>query len=206
MKEEVPMRNVVLIATLLASTSVLQAQATGRSNTRQGFWIGAGVGDGSARIDCNDFCGSGRVSGVSGYIRLGGTLSPHFLVGAETNGWVNSAGFGTDAIWVASAVVLWYPSRTGASYLKVGLGGMRYGTSNGGVADITTVSAEAPSATLGAGYEVRVGPRVSLVPWINVLASSRVRLDYHLGFIMPPPSPPDVRINVVQAGLGLTWH
>lgn len=201
------MRALIVIATLLACWgSTAQAQSTRRPNTRQGFWIGFGVGDGSARIDCTYFCGPDRSNGVSGYIRLGGTLSPHFLLGGETGGWVNSAGFGTDAIWVASVVVLWYPSRTGASYLKVGLGGMRYGTSNGGVADITTLSADAPCATLGAGYEVRVRSRVSLVPWINVLASSRVGLDYRLGFVQPPTSPPDVRFNVVQAGLGITWH
>ena len=199
------MRSLILVATLLLCGGFAQAQAPGRPNTRHGFWIGAGVGDGSARIDCTDFCGSGRTSGGSGYIRLGGTLSPHFLLGAETNGWVSSNGFGTDAIWVASVVVLWYPSRTGASYLKLGLGGMSYGSGNGGVADISTASADAACATLGIGYEVRVRSRVSLVPWINVLASSRVGLDYYSVWF-EPPSPPDVRINVVQFGLGVTWH
>jgi hypothetical protein len=88
--------------------------------------------------------------------------------------------------------------------LKLGLGALRYGTSSG--VDASTLSADAPSATIGAGYEVRVGSRISLVPWVNVLASSRVHLDYPLGFIMPPTSPPDVLITVVQAGLGVTWH
>jgi len=72
--------------------------------------------------------------------------------------------------------------------------------------DDNSLSADAPSATIGVGYEVRVNSGVSLDPWINVLASSRVRMDYHLGFSAPPPAPPDVRINVVQAGLGVTWH
>jgi hypothetical protein len=201
--KEVSVRIAIVITTLLASATGLHAQATGRPNTRHGLWIGFGMGDGSARIGCTDFCSSDRLNGVSGYIRVGGTLSPHLRLGAETNGWVTSNGFGTDAIWVAAAVVLWYPSRTGASYLKLGVGGMHYGSGNGGVADIPTESANAPCVTLGIGYDVRVRSRVSLVPWINVLASSRVGLDYHSVWF-EPTSPPDVRISVVQARLGLT--
>ena len=198
------MRVAIVITTLLASATGLHAQATGWPNTRHGFWIGFGMGDGSARIDCTDFCYSDRLNGVSGYIRMGGTLSPHLLLGGETNGWVNSDGLVTEGIWVASVVVLWYPSRTGASYFKLGLGGMNFSTGSG-AADISTESANAPCVTLGIGYEVRVRSRVSLVPWINVLASSRVGLEYHSVWF-EPTSPPDVRINVVQGGLGLSWH
>jgi hypothetical protein len=199
------MRVAIVITTLLASATGLHAQATGWPNTRHGFWIGFGMGDGSAGFDCNYFCDSDRLNGVSSYLRLGATLSSHVLLGAEINGWVNSDNLVTEAVWVASVVILWYPSGMGASYVKLGLGGMHYGTGTG-VADFTTVSANAPSATLGVGYEVRVRPKVSLVPWIDVLASSRVGLDYRLGFSEPPPSPPDVRINLVQAGLGVTWQ
>ena len=199
------MRAVIVMATLLASASILQAQATGWPNTRQGFWIGTGLGDGSARIDCGYFCGSDRVNGVSGYFRFGGTLSPHLLLGGETDLWVPPGDLTSEIIESASLVVLWYPSQTGAFYLKLGLGGMRY-RSYAQVADATSLYADALGATLGAGYEVRVRSQVSLVPWINVLASSRVQLDYHLGFFEPPPSPPRVSFNLVQAGLGLTWH
>jgi hypothetical protein len=194
----------IVIATLLSSTNFLQAQETGWSNKRQGFWIGFGVGEGSARIDCTYFCGSGRADGASGYLRMGSTLSPHVLVGGEINVWTPSGDITSRVIGLASLVVLWYPSRTGALYLKFGFGRMRY-RSYAQVADATSLMADAPGAMFGIGYEVRVRSRVSLVPWIDVLASSRVRLDYNLGFIGPPPAPPDVRINLVQAGLGVTW-
>jgi hypothetical protein len=203
------MRVVILIATLLASGRFAQAQATPQPNTRQGIWIGVGVGGGSAQTNCSyPICGSDRLGGTSGYIGLGGTLSPHVRLGGETNVWVRSNGFGTDVIEFVSLVGQWYPSRTGASYLKVGLGAMRLNSSNGGVADIRSYKADAPSATLGIGYELNVHSRVSLVPWINVFATSSVALDYHLGFINldPPTSPPHISINFVQAGLGLTWH
>jgi len=198
------MRAFIVIATLLACSRLTEAQATGWPNTRRGFWIGFGMGDGSARIDCTFFCDSGRRDAVSGVIGSGFTLSPHVLVGGEATGWL-SRSISRNGIWTASAVVLWYPSRTGASYLKLGIGWLSY-RAYPEVADATGLLADAPSATLGAGYEVRVGPRVSLVPWINVVASTRVTLDYRLGFSEPPPLPPTVRFNVVQAGLGVTRH
>ena len=203
------MRVVILIAILLACGSFAQAQTTGRPNTRHGMWIGLGVGGGSNQTNCGYPCRSGRSGGASGYIGLGGTLSPHVRLGGETNVWVRGNGVGTDVIEFVSLVGQWYPSRTGASYLKVGLGAMRLNSGNGGVADATSYKVDAPSATLGVGYELSVHSRVSLVPWINVFATSSVALEhYHLPFndLPPPTSPPDISINLVQAGLGLTWH
>ena len=203
------MRAAILIATLLASANAVQAQAPVQPNTRQGFWISAGMGGGSAETKCSyPICSSDRLGGASGYIGLGGTLSPHVRLGGETNVWVRSNGFGTDMIGFASLVAQWFPSRARASYLKVGLGAARLSSSNGGVADIPSYKADAPSATIGVGYDLSVHSRVSPVLWINVLASSTVALDYHLGFIDldPPTSPPDISINLVQAGLAVTWH
>ena len=203
------MRASILIATLLACGRFAQAQATPQPNTRQGVWIAAGVGGGSAQTNCSyPICGSDRWGGASGYIGLGGTLSPHVRLGGETNLLVSSNGFGSDVIELLSLVGQWYPSHTGGFYVKVGLGAMRLNSGNGGVADITSYKADAPCAMLGVGYELSVNSRVSLVPWINVFATTRVALEYHLGFInlAPPTSPPDVSINLVQVGLGLTWH
>jgi len=203
------MRTVILIGTLLTCGRFAQAQVTAQPDTRQGFWIGLGVGGGSSQTNCNyPICSSDRLGGASGYISLGGTLSSHVRLGGETNVWVRSNGFGTDMIGFASLVAQWFPSRTRASYLKVGLGAMRLSSSNGGVADITSYTADAPGATIGVGYELSVHSRVSQVLWINVLGSSTAALDYHLGFINldPPTSPPDVSINLVQAGLAVAWH
>jgi hypothetical protein len=198
------MRAAIVITLLVAATS-LQAQASGWPNKRQGFWVGFGVGDGSARIDCTYFCGSSRTDAASGYLRLGGTLSSHVRLGGEVNLWMPPGDLTSDVIEVGTFVALWYPRRTSAFYVKLGVGAMRY-RANARVADITSLSANAPSATLGFGYEVRIQRGISLVPSIDVLTSSRVRLDYSLGFSEPPPAPPDVRINLVQAGLGVSWQ
>jgi hypothetical protein len=51
-------------------------EAQGRPQTREGFWIGGGLGYGSLGIeDLTD-----REDGLSGNLTLGGTVSPRFLL------------------------------------------------------------------------------------------------------------------------------
>jgi hypothetical protein len=193
------MRAVILIATLLAGwSSAAHAQSTRRPNTREGFWIGFGLGDGSAGTDCSS-CSNDRFGGLSGYLRLGGTLSRKVLLGGESNVWVHSSGGVDESIGFGSFVVLWYPSATGALYLKFGLGGMTYRADDG----VDELTATAPSASIGVGYEIRMGPNVSLVPYANSLASSSVQL--HINGV-PVTTGEDISINLFQFGLGITWH
>ena len=195
------MRALILIATLLAcGASVAQAQSPGRTNARQGFWVGFGLGGGSAGTNCSlSSCGNDRSTGLSGYARLGGTLSRSLLLGVETNGWRHSEAGVNESIGFGSFVVLWYPSPTGALYLKFGLGGMTYRADDG----VDEFTATAPSASIGLGYEVRVGRNVSLVPYVNSLASSSVRLRFDG---VPISTGEDISINLFQFGLGVTWH
>src|SRR5438309_2312482 len=59
-----------LLAVLTTSASVARAQYPQR---REGFWIGFGLGYGSANVTC-DGCGSGpRTGGVTAFVKLGGT-------------------------------------------------------------------------------------------------------------------------------------
>jgi hypothetical protein len=193
------MRTLMLIATLLAcGSSTAPGQSTRRLNARQGFWIGFGVGGGSAKFDCASCIDEFYTVG-SGYVRLGGTLSHSLLIGVESSGWAYSRG-GSSHELIAFGLfdVLWYPSATGALYVKFGLGGMTYRAKDQGV-DVLT--ATAPSASVGLGYEVRVGRDVSLVPYVNGLASSTVR--ERVGGV---PSDEDIRIKLFQFGLGVTCH
>jgi hypothetical protein len=212
------MRTAIAIATLLACGSVsLHAQAAHRPDSRQGFWIGFGLGDGSRVFKCT-FCTTDRSGGLSGYARLGGTLSRHVLLGFEAIGWRRSEDFlvGSSAeshphesISYGSVILLWYPSRTGPLYLKAGLGGMRYRWGNAPVGgDVeygaTVLTTTRPSASLGIGYEVRLGRNFSLVPYLNGLASSAVQEDV-VGFNSFFTTG-DVTITLVQFGLGVTWY
>ena len=167
-------------------------------NQRQGFWIGFGLGDGSAGVDCSS-CATDRTSGLSGNLRLGGTLSQSVLLGFESNGWIHSEQGIDETLGFGSAVVVWYPSRTGAFYLKFGLGVMSY-TATDGVDDFT---ATAPAGSFGLGYDFRVGRNMSITPFLNSLATSAASLKLN-GTAFPTSE--DIKVNLLQFGVGLTWH
>jgi hypothetical protein len=183
----------IALATVLAA-GPLVAQ---HPNTRQGFWIGLGAGFGSVGTDCPS-CSTDRTSGGAAYLRLGGTLSPILQLGGESDGWFHSSGGVDETLGFASFIANIYPSRTGAFFLKVGIGGMSYRADDG----VAVVTATAPSGTLGAGYDIRVGPNFSLTPFINSLATSAV--SFKVGGITITTE--DFKVNLVQIGLGVTWH
>ncbi len=194
------MRALVLFATLLGLATTLGAQGR-HPNARQGFWVGFGFGSGSVGLDCTS-CNTDRVSAPSGYIRAGGTLSPKLLLGGESNGWVHHEGDVDESVGYGSFIVMLYPSRTGAFYLKFGFGGMKYhgqqGTGPG-----STLDASAPAGSFGLGYEFRLGRNFSMVPYLNSLASSAVTLKQDG---VPVSTGEDIKITLVQFGLGVTWH
>lgn len=68
---------------------------------------------------------------------------------------------------------------------------------------VDELTATAPSASLGVGYEFRVTPNLSVLPYLNSLATSAVELKLNG---QPIPTGEDISINLVQIGLGLTWH
>lgn len=179
----------------LIAAAPLAAQ---RPNTREGFWIGLGGGFGSVGTDCQA-CTTDRTTGGAAYLRLGGTLSPMFLLGGESDAWFHSASGVNEALAFASFIATIYPSRTGAFFLKLGIGGMSYRADDG----VTVLTAEAPSGSLGAGYDIRLGRNVSLTPFVNGLGTSAVTFKLN-GVTMSGGE--DIKINLLQVGLGVTWH
>ena len=76
----------VLTAALLVVPQGAEAQVD--TAARDGFFIGFGLGGGS--FGCSD-CGS-RESGFAGHLKLGGTVSPQLLLGAESSAWTKEEG------------------------------------------------------------------------------------------------------------------
>jgi hypothetical protein len=74
-----------LLTVVLASTSFAQ-----QAQTRDGFWIGAGLGYGSMGMSCEGCGDVDRVGAPSGYLKLGTTLRQNILLGVETNAWTKS--------------------------------------------------------------------------------------------------------------------
>src|SRR2546430_9543539 len=90
---------------LIVTMPALSAQ---HPQTRKGFWIGFGLGYGS--LSCT---GCSSTGGVSGYLKLGGTVSPHLLLGGETNGWTKNVNGYTLTAGNASFVAYYYPNPAG---------------------------------------------------------------------------------------------
>lgn len=149
----------------LAPASVLAQEA---ERTRQGFWFSGGLGWGGA--DCEQ-CEDGRVGGGAAVLALGGTLSQRLLLGASANAWARTEDEVTIALSALTAMVRFYPSRTGGFHLSAGLGvsSRSVEVEGGGVS--VTVSENGTAALLGTGYDFRVGRNVSLTPFANLVGA-----------------------------------
>jgi outer membrane protein with beta-barrel domain len=173
------------VATALALGLGSVASAQGHPQTREGFWIGFGLGWGSFSLKCSG-C-SGSEGSFSGYLKMGGTLSPKLLLGGETNGWTKSEGGATLTAGNASATMYFYPAPASGFFLRGGLGFASLSAGSGG----TTASESGWGFTLGTGYDIRVGAKMSIVPVAN----------FNWGDLGS-----GVKQNVFQIAVGLTWH
>jgi hypothetical protein len=161
-----------LLAILFATTASAQ-----QAQTRQGFWIGGGLGYGS--LGCN---GCDRLGGVSGYLKLGGTLRQNILVGIETNGWTKSEFGQTLTMGNMSGAAYFYPMPSNGLFIKGGLG---YSILDDGFNNESGFGLLA-----GLGYDVRVGRNLSITPVANWFRGSFS----------------GASANVLQIGLGVTSH
>ena len=159
-------------AILLASSASAQ-----QTQTRQGFWIGGGLGYGSLGCD-----GCDRVGAPSGYLKLGGTLRQNILLGVETNGWTKSEFGNRLTMGNVSGAVYWYPMTTNGMFVKAGAG---YSVLDNGFA-----STSGFGLLGGVGYDVRVGRNLSITPVANWFRGS-----FDGG-----------SANVLQIGMGVTSH
>jgi hypothetical protein len=170
-----------LLAILLATTANAQ-----QAQTRQGFWIGGGMGYGSMGLGCSSCAGVGREGSVTGYFKLGGTLRQNILLGVETNGWTKSAGTGRVTMGNLSGAAYWYPMPAQGLFLKGGAGYSRLSVDSG-----TSTASDGGFGVLGGvGYDIRVGHNLSITPVANW---------YRGGFT-------GGSANVLDFGVGITSH
>ena len=192
-----------LVVALACVPAAGSAQINIPAPHRQGFFLGGGLGYGATRLSC-DICvteGS-RIGGMSGYLRAGYTVTPVLLLGAEFDAWGGRADPETAADTTVSrfmasffAVGYWYPSTRMGLYLKAGAGLVSWRADGG------TLTASAMGGTLGAGFEIPVGRRVSLLPFVNYLDTANGDLTLDGSRVLGPAS-----ISMWQVGIGATWN
>jgi len=168
-----------------------------RPQRRDGFWIGFGVGYGWAHVACDGCLGVARTGGATGFLKLGGTLSPHVLLGGQVNVWAHDDGASTEGIANVTASLYYYPDARRGLFLTGGLGFSDYSTDSR-----PAFEGSGWGATLGVGYDVRVGRNVSLTPIVHWVYGAVG--DVNQGALGPGFT--GWRQNVIDVGLGVTFH
>jgi hypothetical protein len=193
-----------LFVGLVVGTSLLVSSPAwaGHPQERQGFWIGLGFGYGSAHAEasCEDCQGGDREGSITGYVKLGGTLNRHVLLGMETNAWIKEEGDVTLTLGSVTGTVTFYPQPSAGFFLKAGAGFSYVSTDLQDGSLTVSVSKTGWGVLAGIGYDVRVGRNVSLTPCVN----------YHFGkpgsLSAEGATLPGWKQNVVSAELGITFH
>jgi hypothetical protein len=189
----------VVAVVVLAATGDGLAQDVKKpdgQSPRHGLYLSVGAGGGSVGFECSICNSDNRTGGASGYIGLGGTLSPHWRLGGEVNVWGRSEG-GVDRVAVAvQFVAAWYPSRTGGFFVKAGVGGLAHAEDDG----TNELTASGGSFSLGIGYDVRIGRSLAITPFLNSIATSKSTVQLN-GAKVPGV---EVNPNLVQVGLALS--
>jgi len=196
----------ITLALLTSITLVIPAAAQ-ETAVRHGFWLGFGIGGGPNLTSTLD---DGSPGGFAGDFRLGGTLTPKWLLGGESTSWMRDVAENTWA-WRSnfSAIAMFYPSASGGWFIKAGPGiavinqSSSVSTQVDGVDITTAVSATEIGfgGTAGIGYDLRIGRNLYLVPEVTYLLqafSGRVT-NTPLGEIPGTNS-------ILVFTLGLTWH
>lgn len=163
---------------------------------RHGFWFGGGVGMGSARLSCS-ICQGGRDGGLSGYLRLGATVSPQVLIGGETTVWYHSEAAVDYLLGSVQAVLYLYPVKRSGFYLKTGFGLAQYSAKDAQ----DEVSTQALAGQIGVGYELAINSGLSIVPYANFLGSTGADLKFN-----STVSSLSANTSLIQLGVGITLH
>jgi len=150
----VSLRRVVVLAMLVVGL-VTSAEA----QERKGFFFGVGMGYGSLGVGCAGCEGTGRESGLSGHLRLGGTVSQHVQVGVESAGWYKSEQGSELNVGTLTGNVYLHPTATTPLFLKGGLG---LGVIGDGYSSESGFGWQA-----GAGYDIRIGSKTALTPTLT---------------------------------------
>jgi len=189
------MRMLTRISAAFALLALLGAAAARAQHpqTRKGFWIGFGFGYGSLGLSCTGCSNISREGGISGFLKMGGTVSDKLLLGGESNGWTKDVGGTTITAGNVSFTAYYYPAPANGFFLRGGLGFADYKEEG-------SSGSTGFGFTLGLGYDIRVGTNFSLTPVANFSWGSVGDVQSG-GFTIP-----GTKENVFQLGLGFTWH
>jgi Outer membrane protein beta-barrel domain len=169
---------------------------------RKGVWFGLGGGYGSATVTCDDCAPEDRDSGGTAFLKLGGTLNEHVLLGGEFNFWRKDEDLVAHNIYNVSATVTFYPSASSGFFFKGGAGWAVAETEyRVGSTTYTHKLGSGLGLLVGAGYDLRVARKISITPGLNYyegrLGDRLVGGDMFF---------PNWQHNVLDISIGVTFH
>jgi hypothetical protein len=197
---------VLIGCVMLVTATPSRAQGFGSAAAaRHGFWYGGGLGQGYTDLWCSICAGERENGGISGYARAGGTLTRSFLIGAELNLWRRSSGDLSEHTEVLTATGYWYPKPEHGWFVKFGLGMSNYRANQ----NDDHLAARIFAGTAGTGYEMRVNPVLSIVPYLTLVATPNGNLNRENtndGGFASERVATDLKVFVLQFGVGITRH
>jgi hypothetical protein len=169
-------------------------------NYRDGFWLGFSVGAGNESFRFEDTPGgySDDITAPTFSLRLGGTPSQKWLIGAELFAWMDGDlndyyDESSNVLSSAMMIAQFYPIRNGGLYIKGGVGVAGNYVRTISPDGFVVRDDESGLATVfGAGLDLRVGRSISITPTLDVHHQFFNRID--------------VRERIVSLGVGLTFH
>lgn len=174
---------------------------------RSGLWGEFGAGPGSLRMGCSGCEDVVSAGGSGGYLRIGGVISDHVLLGWESAGFSDeSFGFAPgDPTTIAEMestgiAVLWFPSRRGL-FLKGGVGVAQ------GRFMIPTATAQVDSVRgTGVGVSFGLGWDLSFARKYAITASAAAFVTAVGDLLLPSGRVDDVIGTMYQLSLAFTFR
>jgi hypothetical protein len=163
---------------VLSLLGVATASA-GHPQERKGFWIALGFGYGWADASCEVCRGTDREGASTGLLRLGWALNQKVLLGGEFDFWWDERSEDTLFLYDAVATVTFYPVERSGFFLRGGIGGSFADTSSYfGNTMVTTQLGSGLGLLAGAGYDIRVGRKISITPALTYWTGRSMDLEF----------------------------
>jgi hypothetical protein len=193
-----------LLATLWSTRA--HAQRPARPH-RGGLWGEFGFGPGRVRVACAGCTNVVSANGQTSYLRIGGTVSDHVLIGFEVFSQLDKAfsfslGVSTSAAETATAgvIILWYPGRRGLFFkggVGIAAGQYRIPTSP---TEADTSTGVGIGLTFGTGWDWSISRRFAITA--NVAAYVTAVGD----IVLPGRRVDDVIATMYQGAIGFTFR
>ena len=184
----------------LALMLALPGIAPGSAEAQNGAWVSAGGGGARNRVSCENCQDITHHWGASGFVRVGGVVSEHILVGGELHFWQATVEDSEAYVRGIQAVVLWYPSPPGGFFGQAGLGLSRIRNSFDVGGEVVRAGETGLGVTAGVGWDFPLKKGLYLTPRIASVVVPVATID-------TPAGPLDNLVSTLyRFELGLTFR